>query len=299
MTIYKGKLIEKDDGDALKPEVVTTDSLPSPEHQNLANEETQGGPPIMVTLMARRRRGACANYCLLLSALIVLAMGIMGGLYLYKSLSRRTYEGWCGVRYYEPVDEVESMRQRAQKLYTLDNKYRRRYGQFEERIEIDKTNGNYEFFEIPEFEESSPAIVVHDFEKNLTAIVDKFHYTCFLMPLNRSRIMPPKDQWDLMSKLVSGFYMPDVEIIRESYQVVQPEIPDLREAGYYIWRQCHSHRTYMLEKVPQNTDATEPQARVKRSVGSVGSEGSHAEYQFAIPGGYTYMPVIKISGVGK
>ena len=33
----------------------------------------------------------------------------------------------------------------------------------------------------------------------------------------------------------TGFYMPDVEIIRENYRVVQPAIPDARQAGYHIW----------------------------------------------------------------
>lgn len=41
--------------------------------------------------------------------------------------------------------------------------------------------------------------------QNITAIVDKDYHRCFIIPLNRSDVIPPHDFWDLVSKIgVSG-----------------------------------------------------------------------------------------------
>ena len=37
--------------------------------------------------------------------------------------------------------------------------------------------------------------------QNMTAIVDKDNSRCFIIPLNRTMVKPPKDFWDLLSKL--------------------------------------------------------------------------------------------------
>jgi len=297
MTIYTGKLLEKDpEKEELKiPDPVVVHGF-SPEHENLANHKDEGRPPILLTVMSRqrRRRGACANACLLLTAMVVLAAGILGGIYLYKSLSRRTFEGWCGVTYFEQ-EELDEMRRQSQLRQTAGAVYSdrgqqfvRRYGKFEEHIEIDKVEGKYERIEVPEFEMSSPATVIHDFDKNLTAIVDDAHMKCFLLPLNRTVITPPQSNWDLLGKLISGYYMPDLEIVRERYSVVQPKIENLGMHGYYIWRQCHQMDTYMLKKIGEH----EPVAMVKRDLSAV--SGHHC--QFAVPGGLHLLPLMKIEG---
>ena len=45
--------------------------------------------PPLIAVAARRRRGTCANLCVLLTALFVLAAGIIGSIYLYKYLAHR------------------------------------------------------------------------------------------------------------------------------------------------------------------------------------------------------------------
>ena len=47
----------------------------------------------------------------------------------------------------------------------------------------------------------------------------------------------------------SGYYMPNVEVVRERYRVIHPKLRDLSSHGYYIWRQCHLMDTYMLERI--------------------------------------------------
>ena len=66
---------------------------------------------------------------------------------------------------YFEKEELDDMRERAEAIYSQTGHYRRRYGKFEEHVEIDKLDGMYECIEVPEFEDSEPATVVHDFEK--------------------------------------------------------------------------------------------------------------------------------------
>ena len=43
--------------------------------------------------------------------------------------------------------------------------------------------------------------VVADVIQNVTAIVDKDQSVCFIMPLNRTLVKPPRNFWDMMLKL--------------------------------------------------------------------------------------------------
>ena len=46
----------------------------------------------------------------------------------------------------------------------------------------------------------------------------------------------------------SGYYLPDVELIREEYRVVQPPMQNLRPLGVYVWYECRRFDTYRLER---------------------------------------------------
>ena len=49
--------------------------------------------PALLTIHMRRRRGNFANICVLMTALIVLATGVIGGIYLYKHMAERVSGG--------------------------------------------------------------------------------------------------------------------------------------------------------------------------------------------------------------
>jgi len=246
MTIYTAKTGEKKDDGVLDPPLVVTDALPEKKENEVNDLQL---PPPMIAVATRRRRGTCANLCVLLTALFVLAAGIIGSIYLYKYLAHRTFRGWCGVPYYEYKD-TGSHHGEPQKWE----------GHFEEQVEIDKEFGKYEKIDVPEFEDVRRATVLHDFEKNFTAIVDKDDNRCFILPLNRKLVKPPKDFWDLITKLRSGYYLPDAELVKERYTVLQPPVANLSPFGYYIWRECRRSDTYMLKKTEH-----EPRGLVKRS----------------------------------
>ena len=78
MTIYTAKPAEKKDDGTLDFPIVVTDGLP----EKKENEVNDLQLPPMIAVASRRRRGTCANLCVLLTALFVLASGIIGSVYL-------------------------------------------------------------------------------------------------------------------------------------------------------------------------------------------------------------------------
>eukprot|EP00918_Siedleckia_nematoides_P086288 GHVU01189924.1.p1 GENE.GHVU01189924.1~~GHVU01189924.1.p1 ORF type:complete len:275 (+),score=35.61 GHVU01189924.1:57-881(+) len=252
MTIYTGKegekLVKKDVPD---PEVVT-DPLVRLDDKKKDAEPLSLPPPHLVAIAARRRPSKCTHLCVLFTALFVLSVGVIGGIYLYKHLAHKTFRGICGVQYYEYQDQRHH--------HHRQHKFR---GHFEERLELDTTDGKFERIEVPAFDECRRATILHDFDKNYTAIVDQDDNRCFILPLNRSLVKPPRDFWDLLLKLKTGYYLPDAHVIRIKYQVVQPPIINLAPFGYYIWHECSKYDTYRLLR-----SGTGPVAMVKRSVDS-------------------------------
>lgn len=230
MTIYTPNSGEKkEETECLNPEVVT-ENVPPPKKKDEASIA-------VVALTTTRRRSNMASICVLLTALIVFAVGILGGIYLYQRMAHRRYQGWCGVSYYERQTEG---------YVPGESQYYSVHGEFEEHFEIDRDNGQYEKIDVPEFAECKQATILHDFNKNLTAIVDKDNARCFVIPLNRTVVTPPKDFWDLLSKLRSGYYLPDTEVVRQNYRVITPQVDNLANYGYYIWKECRWFDTFKM-----------------------------------------------------
>lgn len=190
-------------------------------------------PPPVGVVLAARRRARLTHHCLILSVLLLLAIGVIGGIYMYRHFMSKPYLATCGLPY-EPTSRL----QRAHGL-------RRAY--LEEQVEIDRA-GLYERLEVPDFDDCNRAVVLHEFVKNLTAIVDKSAGHCFIMPLNRREVRPPKDFWDLISKLRSGYYMPDSRIVRHYYKVEKPAVRDPEIFGPYIANECYMLDTFRLKK---------------------------------------------------
>lgn len=272
MTIYTPKASDKKDNSGIPDPEVVTEPLQKKEKKRVA--------PAVIAIATRRRHSNLANLCVLLTALAMFATGIIGGIYLYKHLVHRTFRGWCGVRYYEYQNQRSYDHGHSAIGQTG---HRRLVGEFEEHVEIDREGGKYEKLEVPEFEESKKATILHDFEKNFTAVIDSDEARCFVLPLNRTMVKPPKDFWDLLSKLRTGYYLPDAEIVREKYRVLTPPIDNLNPFGYYIWKECRRFETYRLVK------EGEPFALSKRSA------CEFAGQQFVIGGtGMTRVPFITL-----
>lgn len=120
--------------------------------------------------------------------------------------------------------------------------------EFKEDFELDLKEDSYEKI-LPILPLANSARFIHDFSANVTGIVDIDGKRCFIMPLNRSAVLPPKSLYDLLFKMSSGYYAVDTSNVMHNMRVVKPAIQDLTEYGIYIAKDCAGFPTYKLEKI--------------------------------------------------
>ncbi|KAL6261103.1 integral membrane protein 2C [Pogonomyrmex barbatus] len=256
-------------------------------------------PKIDVTgryLLTRRsvhRIHVTATLMLFLLALMILLIGMIAGLYLYKQYARtqmrRFRTGWYSIPYdssnkasygnnavhqglFADSDLFTKSLTRAMEQDAMDiarhldndiNNF------FKERFEIDLENEHYEKIDVPDFRGGRQGRFIHDFNINKTGIVDIDGQCCFVMPLNRQRVLPPRNMYDLLRKMYNGYYEVDTAIVRETMKVITPPITDMSVVGTYIARECQDLPTYMLQKVNSSSI-------VKRSASQSGVFGQFA-----------------------
>lgn len=256
MTIFTSKSTDKkEDSNIPSPEVVSGYKL------LVETEEKKQAVPVVVAvrpappaypvavgaggLPHRRRRSLLKLWAALLAVVLVVIMTFICFM-VYRTISathaRMMYRGRCGVRFHGDVLDGQAMPQT---------------GSFEQEVTIEDMN--YEKIEVPVIGDMRRSTVLHDFNQNLTAIVDRDQKYCFLLPLDRSLVMPPRDLWDLLVKLKTGYYIPDVDVIRADYRAITPAVGDVGVYGYNIWHECHLYKTYRLVR------EDEPIAMAKRS----------------------------------
>ncbi|KAK6473625.1 integral membrane protein 2A-like [Huso huso] len=97
----------------------------------------------------------------------------------------------------------------------------------------------------PEFAETDPAAILHDFDRKLTAYLDLQLDTCYVIPLNTSVVMPPRDLLDLFLQLMTASY--NTYLIQEDL-VVTERIDDVSELGFYIYELCEGKDTYRMQR---------------------------------------------------
>lgn len=232
---------------------------PLVQHES-GNECDVEGSPVIVTMRARRV-STTTTLCVFFTAFLVLATGIVGGVYLYRQFTHykvRRYRGWCGVPYVAdskmpPVmsgsDFLRQNRNGALPDVASAIMDSVKDNFFQERFDLDLEYEQYEEIEVPDFSHGRRGRFIHDFAANKTGIVDVEGRRCFVMPLNRSLVLPPHSLFDLIVKMRAGYYDVNTEIVRERMRVVTPPILDFRDVGYYIARECSSLPTYRLERM--------------------------------------------------
>ncbi|XP_027957294.1 integral membrane protein 2A [Eumetopias jubatus] len=100
---------------------------------------------------------------------------------------------------------------------------------------------------VPSFSDSDPAAIIHDFEKGMTAYLDLLLGNCYLMPLNTSIVLPPKNLMDFFGKLASGKYLPHTYVVHEDLVAVE-EIRDVSNLGIFIYQLCNNHKSFRLRR---------------------------------------------------
>lgn len=100
---------------------------------------------------------------------------------------------------------------------------------------------------VPEFADSDPAVIVHDFEMLLTAYLDLHLDKCYVIKLNTSVVMPPRSLLELFMKLATGDYLPQTYLVHEDMVVTQ-RIDSVDKLGVFIYRLCAEKETYRLQR---------------------------------------------------
>ncbi|XP_012675746.2 integral membrane protein 2Cb isoform X1 [Clupea harengus] len=108
---------------------------------------------------------------------------------------------------------------------------------------------NYEQISVPmpDFGGSDPADIIHDFRRGLTAYYDIALDKCYVIELNTTIVMPPRNLWELLVNVKKGTYLPQSYIIQEE-MMVTGRVRNLRQLGPFIHRLCYGKDTYRLKR---------------------------------------------------
>lgn len=108
---------------------------------------------------------------------------------------------------------------------------------------------NYEQISVPvpHFGGSDPADIIHDFQRGLTVYHDIALDKCYVIELNTTLVMPPRNLWELLVNVKKGTYLPQTYIIQEE-MVVTGRVRNMRPLGPFIHRLCYGKDTYRLKR---------------------------------------------------
>ena len=244
--VSSGKKIE-----TLDQPLVDNEFLPNAPRSDVESQDSRS----YLHLQVRARRvSATTTVCLLLAALIVVGMGITTGTYLYQKYLRSQigkFHGWCTVPYSsEPVQAFQQSSDSDAEPFddnNIDEITKLMKDFFQEGIELDLEEEKYEKIEVPDFRDGRSGRFIHDFSNNLTGIIDITGRRCFVMPLNRKNVLPPRSMFDLLQKMWEGYYRVDTQVVRQTMKVVTPALNDTKEIGTYIGGECKGLPVYKLE----------------------------------------------------
>ncbi|XP_038835994.1 integral membrane protein 2B-like [Salvelinus fontinalis] len=188
--------------------------------------------------MRVRRQSKVWCWCMCLGLALMLSGVVVGGAYLYKSyILQEDPVYFCGVDYrerdYMVPDEDEA---------ALPSALRHIQESIRVLEEVELIN-----VPVPEFSDSDPADIVHDFKSRLTAYLDLSLNKCYVIPLNTSIVMPPKDLLELLINIKAGTYLPQSYLVHEQMMVTE-RLENVDQLGYFIYSLCKGRDTYKLER---------------------------------------------------
>lgn len=214
------------------------------------------------------RVGRMTNFCLALSLVSLLLLGIGAGIHSYKVfILRGSYAGMCRVPMRDlfsestiigaSIKEREMNHEAYRNLMTdLDRENSPALQLvpefktlFEFDFDIDVEEENYEVMELPEI---FLGRYMHDFKENLTVIIDQLRERCYILALDRTLVPPPRNMFDMILKMKQGVYNVDLQEIKKNYRVLGDELDSLEGLGFLIPRACFNKQTYRLEEMVGN-----------------------------------------------
>ncbi|XP_037542568.1 integral membrane protein 2Bb isoform X2 [Nematolebias whitei] len=193
-------------------------------------------------LVRRQSRTWCS--CMYLGLALMLSGVVVAGAYLYRYYVLEDDQVYvCGVNYRE---EDFMLYEEEQVEVDLPNAFRLR--QLQERVQV-LVPDQVELINVPvpDFEDGDPADIVHDFQRRLTAYLDLSLNKCYVIPLNTSIVMPPKDFLDLLINVKAGTYLPQSYLIHEE-MIVTERLEQVDQLGYFIYNLCRGKDTFKLQR---------------------------------------------------
>ncbi|XP_043556314.1 integral membrane protein 2Bb [Chiloscyllium plagiosum] len=197
--------------------------------------------PEDVVVVPFRRQSRVWCWCMCLGLALMLSGVVVGGAYLYRYFILQEGEAFfCGLKYIDPEDYLVQDVDVAPQLAP--------YQSIKENIRILKDDG-VELINVlvPEFADGDPADIVHDFHRGLTAYLDLSLNKCYMIPLNSTIVMPPRNLFELLINVKAGTYLPQSYLIHEE-MVVTDYIENVDELGYFIARLCRGKETFKLQR---------------------------------------------------
>jgi len=191
----------------------------------------------------RQQQSKAWCWCMCLGLALMLSGVVVGGAYLYKSYMMQEPVFFCGVDYREQdymVQEEEVEEEAAGLAARLRHIQESIRVLEEEEVELISVP-------VPEFSDSDPADIVHDFNRRLTAYLDLSLNKCYVIALNTSIVMPPKDFLELLVNIKARTYLPQSYLVHEQ-MIVTERLDNVEELGFFIYSLCRGRDTYRLER---------------------------------------------------
>ncbi|XP_029930942.1 integral membrane protein 2Cb [Myripristis murdjan] len=193
-----------------------------------------------LVLPLRSKKSFLNGLCCLTFGLVVFMSGlVLASIYVYRY-------------YFIPQQTPEDSLFHCRVVYE-DSVYAPLRGrqELEENVGI-YLNDNYEQISVPmpHFGGSDPADIIHDFHRGLTAYHDIALDKCYIIELNTTMVMPPRNLWELLVNVKRGTYLPQTYIIHEE-MMVTGRVRNMRQLGPFIHRLCYGKETYRLRRRSQ------------------------------------------------
>ncbi|XP_016325132.1 integral membrane protein 2B-like isoform X2 [Sinocyclocheilus anshuiensis] len=200
-------------------------------------------------------------WCFCLGLALVLSGVVVGGAFLYRYYMLEV-QGIMDGRADERKDAHTSLQMEDQ-VFVCGLKYFEEDYEFDEEVEVEfeaplmLLEENVSFFEddevelikvpVPEFRDGDSAGILHDFTMKLTAYLDLNLDRCYIITLNTSIVMPPRDFHEFLVNIKAGMYLPQTYLMREEMMVTE-RLDSTSDLGYYINDLCKDKDTYRLQR---------------------------------------------------
>ncbi|XP_046902487.1 integral membrane protein 2Bb [Hypomesus transpacificus] len=177
-------------------------------------------------------------WCMCLGLALMLSVVVVGGACIYRYYIMEDQVYVCGVKYREEDFMLE------EEDLDLPSQFRQLQEsiRFVEDDQVELIN-----VPVPEFDDSDPADIVHDFNRRLTAYLDLSLNKCYVISLNTSIVMPPKDFLELLVNIKAGTYLPQSYLIHEEMMVTE-RLEHVDQLGFFIYNLCRGKETYRLQR---------------------------------------------------